>query len=204
MKPMVSLLLSLLLFAAFPMTSHARALSPVEGLELLRRSFQDLQDLTAEVTQEKQLAVMRKKLVMQGIVRFKQPDRFYMELAPPYSSTVLLKDTVLEQRIGVNGERQRLVLPPEQGLARWFGTIARPVTAVPEGMRVRAEQTGSQTSVTINPSRTGQLVELTVVLQDDGTLRRLVLEEQGGNRTVMTFRKVRKNTGLTDAAFRLE
>jgi len=203
MKSLLSLLFVLLMLtAALPV--QARSLSPVEGLEALRRSFGTMQDFTADLTQEKQLSIMKKKLVMQGQIRFKKPDRFYMELVPPYSSKVLLKDTVLLQRLGNQGELQRIVLPPEQGLSRWFATLAKPITAVPEGMEVRAEQTGSQTSVTIRPAKGGQLKELTIVLHDDGTVRKLVLEERAGDKTVMTFRKTRKNVGLTDADFRLE
>jgi len=203
MKSFLSLLFVLLMLTA-ALQAEARSLTPVEGLEALRRSFGTMQDFTADLTQEKQLSIMKKKLVMQGQIRFKKPDRFYMELVPPYSSKVLLKDTVLLQRLGNQGELQRIVLPPEQGLSRWFATLAKPITAVPEGMEVRAEQTGSQTSVTIRPAKGGQLKELTVVLHDDGTVRKLVLEERAGDKTVMTFRKTRKNVGLTDADFRLE
>lgn len=183
---------------------QARSLTALEGLEALRRSFAGLNDFTAELTQEKQLSIMKKKLVMQGTIRFKKPDRFLMELAPPYSGKVLLKDTVLEQRLGEHGERQRIVLPPDQGLVRWFGSVAKPVTSVPEGMEVKADQNGSLTSVVIRPAKGGQLKELTIVLQDDGTVRKLVLEERTGDRTVMTFRKTRKNVGLTEHDFRLE
>ena len=203
MKSLLSLLFVLLMLTA-ALKAEARSLTAVEGLEALRRSFSTMQDFTADLTQEKQLSIMKKKLVMQGQIRFKKPDRFYMELVPPYSSKVLLKDTVLLQRLGNQGELQRIVLPPEQGLSRWFATLAKPITAVPEGMEVRAEQTGSQTSVTIRPAKGGQLKELTVVLHDDGTVRKLVLEERAGDKTVMTFRKTRKNVGLTDADFRLE
>ncbi len=203
MKLFLSLLFALLMLTA-ALKAEARSLTPVEGLEALRRSFGTMQDFTADLTQEKQLSIMKKKLVMQGQIRFKKPDRFYMELVPPYSSKVLLKDTVLLQRLGNQGELQRIVLPPEQGLSRWFATLAKPITAVPEGMEVRAEQTGSQTSVTIRPAKGGQLKELTVVLHDDGTVRKLVLEERAGDKTVMTFRKTRKNVGLSEADFRLE
>lgn len=203
MKSFLSFLFALLILTA-ALKAEARSLTPVEGLEALRRSFGTMQDFTADLTQEKQLSIMKKKLVMQGQIRFKKPDRFYMELVPPYSSKVLLKDTVLLQRLGNQGELQRIVLPPEQGLSRWFATLAKPITAVPEGMEVRAEQTGSQTSVTIRPAKGGQLKELTVVLHDDGTVRKLVLEERAGDKTVMTFRKTRKNVGLSDADFRLE
>ena len=203
MKSLLSFLFALLILTG-ALKAEARSLTPVEGLEALRRSFGTMQDFTADLTQEKQLSIMKKKLVMQGLIRFKKPDRFYMELVPPYSSKVLLKDTVLLQRLGTQGELQRIVLPPEQGLSRWFATLAKPVTAVPEGMEVRAEQNNSQTSVTIRPAKNGQLKELTVVLYDDGTVRKLVLEERGGDKTTMTFRKTRKNIGLTDADFRLE
>ena len=203
MKLLLSFLFALLMLTG-ALKAEARNLTPVEGLEALRRSFGTMQDFTADLTQEKQLSIMKKKLVMQGQIRFKKPDRFYMEQVPPYSSKVLLKDTVLLQRLGNQGELQRIVLPPEQGLSRWFATLAKPITAVPEGMEVRAEQTGSQTSVTIRPAKGGQLKELTVVLHDDGTVRKLVLEERAGDKTVMTFRKTRKNVGLSDADFRLE
>ena len=203
MKPLLLLVLVILMvMAAFPV--QARSLTPVEGLEALRLSFSGMQDFTAEVKQEKQLSIMKKKLIMQGMIRFKKPDRFFMELVPPYSSKVLLKDTVLQQRLGIQGELQRIVLPPDQGLSRWFATLAKPFTAVPEGMEVRAEQTGTLTTVVIRPAKGGQLKELTVVLQDDGTVRKLVLEERAGDKTTMTFRKTRKNIGLTDADFHLE
>jgi outer membrane lipoprotein carrier protein len=127
-----------------------------------------------------------------------------MVLDPPYSGVVLLKDTVLEQRLGNSGERQRIVLPPEQGLGRWIDAVAKPVTSVPEGTEVQAEQVGSLTNVLIRPAKGGQVKELTIVLQQDGTVRRLELLERAGDRTVMTFRKTRKNVGLSDSDFRME
>lgn len=203
MKSLVQLCLIMLFVTVVP-SAQARSLTPVEGLEALRRSFAGLQDFTAELTQEKQLSIMKKKLVMQGTIRFKKPDRFKMVLDPPYSGVIVLKDTVLEQRLGASGERQRIVLPPEQGLGRWIGAVAQPVTSVPEGMEVQAEQVAGLTNVVIRPAKGGQLQELSISLQQDGTVRRLVLVERAGDRTVMTFRKTRKNVGLSDADFRLE
>ncbi len=204
MKQLMQMAVVILLFLTTGLTAEARSLTPVEGLEALRRSFAGLSDFTAELTQEKQLSIMKKKLVMHGMIRFKKPDRFFMTLSPPYSGSVLLKDTVLEQRLGGQGELQRIVLPPDQGLAHWFGAVARPVTSLPPGMTVRAEQLGPVTNVVIRPAKGGQLKELAIVLQHDGTVRKLTIEERTGDRTVMTFRKIRKNVGLTDADFRLE
>ena len=204
MKPLLQTVALFILLLAITLPAGARTLTPVEGLEVLRRSFSGLNDFTAELTQEKQLSIMKKKLVMHGTIRFKKPDRFLMELAPPYSGSVLLKDTVLEQRLGTHGEVQRIVLPPDQGLAHWFGAVTKPVTSLPQGVTVRAEQLGPVTSVVIRPAKGGQLKELAILLQHDGTVRKLTIEERAGDRTVMTFRKIRKNVGLTEADFHLE
>ena len=201
---MKTLLIILMLGLLLPQQLQARSLTPLEGLERLRQAFAGISDFSAELHQEKQLSIMKKKLVMQGTIRFKKPDRFIMELAPPHAGTVLLKDTVLEQRLGVRGERQRIVLPPEQGLSRWFASFDKPLSSIPPGMEVTAEQQGSVTSVVIRPAPGGQLKEITIVLQRDGTVRRLVLVERAGDRTVMNFSKTRKNIGLTEDDFRLE
>ncbi len=194
----------LLVALALAIPVDARSLTPVEGLETLRRSFDGIQDFSAEITQEKQLSIMKKKMVMQGEVRFRKPDLFFMDIAPPYSSKVLLKDTVLQQRLGAGAELQRIALPPEQGLSRWFASIYKPVKTVPDGMTVRASQAGGLTTVMIRPVKGGQLRELIIVMQEDGAINRLSIEERNGDKTVITFRKIRKNIGLTDADFRLE
>jgi outer membrane lipoprotein carrier protein len=203
MKSVFKMLVTVLL-VCFSTPAQARSLTPVEGLEALRRAFAGLNDFSAEITQEKKLSIMKNRLVMHGQVRFKKPDRFMMEMSPPYVSKVLLKDALLEQRVGVNGELQKLSLPPEQGLSRWLSNIAKPVTAVPAGMVVKADLNNGVYLVSIAPAGSGQMREITIQFQEDGTIRKLVLEERNGDKTVMSFRKNRRNTGLTDADFRLE
>ncbi len=197
-------ILFVLFITALALPSDARSLTPVEGLEALRKSFAGMNDFTADLVQEKRLSVMKKKLVMQGKIRFRKPDLFFMELFPPYNARVLLKDTVLQQRMGQNGDLQRIVLPSEQGLSHWFSTVARPVTKVPDGIEIRAEQAGQQTTVLIRPNSGGQLKELMVSLHNDGTVRKLILLERTGDRTEMNFHKIKKNVGLTEADFSLE
>lgn len=199
---LIAITLSCLLLSALP--ALARPIAPVEGLEALRRALQGLQDFSAEITQEKQLAIMKKKLVMQGQVRFRKPDLFLMDLQPPYAGRIVLRDTRLEQRIGRDGELMRIVLPAEQGLTRWLATLARPVTAVPAGMTVRADLQGQLYTVTIAPGGAGQLKEVTVQFQEDGQLRKLMLEERNSDRSVLTFRSMRRNSGLRESDFSME
>ena len=192
----------LLICSAAP--CQARQISPVEGLEALRKAFAGITDFTAEITQEKRLSLLKRTMTMNGVIRFRKPDLFYLELAPPYASRMVLKDNSLVQVMGAGGERNRITLPPEQGLRNWFEKIARPVVTVPEGIKVVADHTGALYTVTITPQGKGQVRELLVSFQEDGTVKRLVIAEQNGDRAVMSFRKVRRNVGLADKDFRLE
>jgi len=181
----------------------AASLSPVEGLEAFRRAFAGIRDFSADIAQEKQLTLMKKKLTANGTVRFRKPDSFFMELHSPYASRVLLKDNTLSLKLPNEAERQNLVLPAEQGLSRWFAFLGRPVKSIPGGFDVRAEKRGTVLSLRIIPKAKGALKELLVVFREDGRLVRLVIEENNGDRTVMGFRNVKKNTGLTDKDFQL-
>lgn len=182
---------------------HARPIAPLDGLEALRKAFAGITDFTAEITQEKRLSLMKRTMTMTGTVRFRKPDLFYLEISSPYASRMVLRDNTLEQ-VMAGGDRNRMVLPPEQGLKRWFSKIAVPITSVPEGMKVQADVSGPVYTVTIAPQGKGQVRELVITFQEDGTVRRLVIAEQNGDRAVMSFRKVRRNVGLAEKDFRLD
>lgn len=183
---------------------HARPISAVEGLEALRRGFAGIADFTADITQEKRLSLMKRTMVMTGSLRFKKPDLFFMEIAPPFSSRMLLRDSVIEQVAGRDKSPTRIALPPEQGLKQWFSRLAAPVTALPDGVAVQADLTNSVYTVTIAPAGNGQVKDIAIVFLGDGTIRRLVINERNGDRATMTLKKLRRNVGLTERDFRLE
>jgi outer membrane lipoprotein carrier protein len=193
-----------LMFVTFAFPCQARQIPAVEGLEALSKAFSGVTDFTADISQEKRISLMKRALTMNGTVRFRKPDLFYLELNAPYASRMVLRDNTIEQVMGTGGERNRIVLPPDQGLKRWFSRLAAPITALPEGVGVQADATGSLYTVTMTPHGKGQVRELVVTFLEDGTIRKLVIVEQNGDRAVMTFKKVRRNVGLTDRDFRLE
>ncbi len=203
LRPLVLLAVILTTFLRVA-PAHARAIPPLEGLEAMRRLFASVNDFTAEITEEKQLALLKKKLVMQGRVRFRKPDLFMLELDPPYASRLVLRDGVIEQALEGEGRRNRIVLPPEQGLRHWFENLSRPIAAIPEGVGVRAELSGGLYTLVITPKGSGQVRELTLSFQEDGTLRRLVIVERSGDRALMTFKRMKRNQGLSERDFRLE
>ena len=202
---MVRLMMTTLcLVSALAGSAHARFISPLEGLEALRRGFSGISDFTAEITQEKRLKLMKRSMVMTGTVRFRKPDLFFMEINPPYAARMLLRDVVIEQSSGRDGEKNRIILPPDQGLKKWFSKLASPVTTQPEGVVIQADLTNGLYTLGIAPKGRGQIKELAIAFQDDGTVRRLTITEQNGDRATMTFKKVRRNVGLSDKDFRLD
>lgn len=184
--------------------ASARAVPPVEGLEALRKAFAGTADFTAEMTQEKKLSLMKRSMQMNGIVRFRKPDQFYMEIVSPYPSRMVLRDNTIEQSMGKGGERSRILLPPEQGLKQWFSRLTGPVTRIPDGLGVLADLTASLYTITITPQGTGPVREVVISFQEDGTFKKLIISERNGDRAVMSFKKVRRNTGLTEKDFRIE
>lgn len=196
-----SLLLIILSSASF---ASASSLSALEGLEMLRKTFVGINDFTAQITQEKQLSLMKRKMVASGEVRFKKPDTFYMELYSPYASRVLLKDNSLILKLPNEGVRQKVTLPPEQGLGRWLEFLAHPVTTVPEGFVIRTMRRGETVQLQISPRKKGAMKELQLFFQPGGELKRLVIEENNRDKTVITFSNMKKNTGLTEKDFQLD
>jgi outer membrane lipoprotein carrier protein len=182
----------------------AKAMDPREGLELVRDRFAALNDFTAEITQEKQIALLKRTMTSSGQVRFKRPDLFYMEVYSPYPSRLLLKDNVLTMVLPADGVRQKTVLPRSEGLSHWFRLLDQPVTRLPEGIDVGATRHDGLLTLVVKPREKKGIKEIRLTIQEDGRPRKLVIEEQNLDRTIIRFRKVKKNVGLSDDDFRID
>ncbi len=196
----------LLFFSLFGIATIAAAdpLSPLEGLELLRRGFAGMTDFTADITQEKELSLLKKKLTSTGRVRFRRPGTFFMEISPPYPSRLLLENSDLTVFYPAQKSHQKIPLPAEEGLGKWFTYLDKPITALPQGVLMQAERQGENCTLKIQPQGKQGVRELTLFFRDDGRIRKIVIEEQNGDRNSITFRTMKKNVGLTEKEFRLE
>lgn len=196
------LVLFVLLLLALP--SHASGRLELEAMEALRRGFAGSNDFTAEITQEKRLALMKQTLVSKGLVRFKKPGSFFMELYPPHASRLLLKDNVMVMRLVEQGVTDRVVLPQDESLAKWLGYLAKPLVSLPEGLDVKAERRGKLWILQIFPQGKGGVQQLTLNFDQDGTVSRIVIAERNHDKTTLSFSRVRRNVGLLEKDFRVE
>jgi outer membrane lipoprotein carrier protein len=127
-----------------------------------------------------------------------------MEVYSPDPSRLLLMDNVLTMFLPEEGIRQKTVLPRDEGLSRWFRLVDKPLTRLPDGVGVRAERRDGYLTIRITPKEKKGVKEILVTLLEDGRPKRLVIEEQNQDRTVLSFRRVRKNVGLTADDFRID
>jgi len=186
-------------------TSARAASDPAqEALETLRRGFAGTTDFTADLTQEKQLSLMKRKIVSKGVVRFKKPDTFLMELYPPHASRFLMKDNVMTLRFPDRGVTDRVVLPPEEGLKKWFAYLVSSDRSLPDGVALKAERNGKHWTLQLYPKEKGAVQQLTLSFDSEGAINRIVIEERNGDRTTLVFSKFRRNVGLRDKDFRIE
>jgi outer membrane lipoprotein carrier protein len=199
----VSVFILLSLLGAAPM-AVAEPLTPLEGVELLRRGFAGMSDFTAEITQEKQLSLLKKRLSSNGRVRFRRPGTFFMEIFAPYPSRLLLENSDLTIYYPAQKSRQKISLPAQEGLGQWFTYLDKPITSLPEGVQMQANRQGESCTLRITPEGKKGVRELTLLFQNDGRIRKIVIEEQNGDSNTITFRNMKKNVGLTDKEFRLE
>jgi outer membrane lipoprotein carrier protein len=198
------IMLPLLLLVTFFSSSHAAGDPAVEALETLRKGFEGTTDFTADIMQEKQLALMKQKMVSKGLVRFKKPDTFYMELYSPHASKVLLKDNVMTMRVVEQGVTNKVVLPPEEGLKKWFALLGKPIQNLPQGVDVKAERQGKLWNMQVFPKGKGSVQKLALTFDSDGKISKLVVDEKNRDRTTLLFSKFRSNVGLKDSDFRVE
>jgi outer membrane lipoprotein carrier protein len=182
----------------------AKPIPPLQGLEMFRRSFSGVNDFTADITQDKQISLLKRKMTASGVVRFRKPDTFYMELYSPYASRLLLRDTAMTVILPNDGERQKIILPREESLKRWFSYLDHPVKSLPDGVDVKAGMEGKYVTLQIIPRKKGSVRELRITFLENGSISRLIIEERNNDRTVINFRNMRKNSGLTDKDFSME
>lgn len=196
----------LLLLIALSITTSARAADDLalEAMAALRRGFAGTTDFTAEITQEKQLSLMKRKMVSKGVVRFKKPDTFFIELFPPQASRLLLRDNLMIIRLSEQGVTDRVALSPEEGLKKWFAYLAMPVNTLPEGMDARAERNGKLWDMHLFPKSKGLVKQLTLSFDSEGNISRIVIDERNRDRTVLVFSNMRRNVGIRDGDFRTQ
>ncbi len=199
MTKIIFFVLSLSFFV--PLTSvEAQPLSVDEVVRRIREVREKMNDFTADLVQEKRISLFKEKVISRGRVRFKKPDKFFIEFFPPESSqmvfdgkTVLLyfKEEKMAERYHIKGnpltEKYLIVLkdPFQEKLAQW---------------RIVEEKEFSL-AIEILPKLKDPLFVKTKmwISKRDWIMTGMEMVERNGDTTTLQYSNIRINTGLSDS-----
>lgn len=194
---LLSLLLILLSIPTFSMNEE-------EVVQRLRESREKVKDFSADLYQEKKIFLLREKVSSKGRIRFKFPDRVFIEFFPPQSlqmtfdgKGVLLyfkEEGVAEYyRVHANPIAERYLFftrdPFQKGLADW---------------KIREEKESNLIMEILPKDKESLFISIRLLIsKGDWMVKGMDLIERNGDTTFIRYSNIKVNTGLTDSDFEI-
>lgn len=202
MKFWLSILIALLLIS-LPLKGST-ALGAEEVVRRLREVQEKTKDFSADLYQEKKLALLKEKIISRGKIRFKKLDKVSIEFFPPESSrmvfdgkTALLyyKEEKVAERYSLrsNPMAERYLLfskdPFQEKLAEWKILEDRESFLVMEIVPKVKDPLFAKTRLRIS--------------KKDWMVIGMDLVDKNGDTTSIRYSNMKVNTGLTDSDFEI-
>lgn len=141
---------------------------------------------------------------MEGVIWIRRPDRFRMDVYPPYESITVLKGDEMLIYFPQEKVAQRVNVSRDPSLLRWVQFLKEPWEVVKEKGKVIGEE-GREIVLEID---TGDFPELDrVILWIDRDIwfpRKMELEERGGEKAIITYSEIELGAEFTDNVFDLK
>jgi len=194
------------LFLILLVLSAGAFAAPPDGhqiAELLREKGLKVGSIKLHMVQER-FSPDGRKVRMEGIIWIMRPDRFRMDVLPPYESITILKGDQMLIYFPQEKVAQRVNVTKDPTLLRWVQFLREPWQVVQERTKVVKEE-GKEIVLEID---TRDFPELDgVILWIDPELGfpvKIELEERGGDRAVITYSGVELGAQFPDDLFDLK
>ncbi|MCX8117384.1 MAG: outer membrane lipoprotein carrier protein LolA [Desulfobacterota bacterium] len=203
MGRLVFCLLTLLHFGLLP-PLKAQTLTVDEVIQRIREAREKTRDFTADLLQEKKLSLLKEKVVSRGRIRFKAPDRIFIEFFHPEAiqmafdgKTFLLylKEEKVAERYRIQGNpvAERFLIfskdPFQERLASW---------------KILEDREGSLLIEVVPKGKESLFVKTRLwISKRDWVVTGMELIEKNGDTTLFQYSNVRVNTGLSDSDFEI-
>lgn len=199
----ILLILTLLFTISIPSVG-AQTVGVDEVVQHLKESREKTKDFSADLLQEKKVSLLKEKVVSRGKIRFKKPDKVFIEFFHPESSqmvydgkTFLLyfKEEKMAERYQVHDNPiiEKYLLfskdPFQEKLAQWKIVEDRESVLVMEILPKVKDALFVKTRFWVSEK------EWMVVAME--------MVERNGDTTLLRYSNMRVNTGLTDSDFEI-
>jgi len=173
-------------------------------LEQLKKAQESLQDFTADVNQVKVSSLSKTPVVSRGKMRFKRPDRIWVEMYPPYPTVTVLNKGVLLIYFPDEKVAQRYQVAGNPALAKWLLFFQNPLDTLGKKIWLQEEKAG-EVVLGIDPAEDLAIFQKIRISIDTSNWlpRRVEMVEKGGDRTTINYDNVKVNSGIADDSFKL-
>ena len=199
-----SFLLLLLFSLAIPSWAQQNNKDVAPILQQLKKAQESLQDFTADINQAKVSSLSKAPTVSRGKMRFKRPDRIWVEMYPPYPTVTVLNKGVLLIYFPDEKIAQRYQVAGNPALAKWLLFFQNPIDTLGKRIWLQEERPG-EVILGIDPAEDLAIFQkIRISIDTSNWLPRSVeMVEKGGNRTTFNYDNVKVNSGILDDSFTL-
>lgn len=201
---MVFLLLLLLIPWGAPARAQQEGGDLTYVMEQLKRTQESIEDFAAEITQVKSSAIFKEPVVSKGKMKFKRPEKMWVQMYPPYPTLTVLAEGVLWIYFPEEKVAQRYQLAGNPSLAKWLLFFQNPIETMGKKISLQEEKEG-EVVLNIDPEENLALFQEIKLWIDTSKwmLKRLELVEKNGDHTTITYHEIRINSGIPDSSFEL-
>jgi outer membrane lipoprotein-sorting protein len=199
-----SFLLLLLFSLAIPAWAQKTNKDVAPILEQLKKAQESLQDFTADINQVKVSSLSKAPVVSRGKMRFKRPDRIWVEMYPPYPTVTVLNKGVLLIYFPDEKVAQRYQVAGNPALAKWLLFFQNPIDTLGKKIWLQEERAG-EVILGLDPAEDLAIFQkIRISVDTSNWLPKSVdLVEKNGDRTTINYDNIRINTGIPDDSFKL-
>lgn len=194
-----------------PATNQAAAACSGELAELLK-ALSGTTNVLADFVQEKQMSIMREKVVIRGRMAFQQPDLFAWHVASPIRYNLVLRGATLSQWDEATGKKQDMAMASNpvfemlnRQLRAWYGgqfdALLKDFDA-----GLDSSAAGRVIFVPRMDSFARKAIKSVVLTfrEDRRYLESIRIEELSGDRTLMTFSNTVVNCPINPALWEVK
>lgn len=173
-------------------------------LEQIRKAQDAIADFSADVNQVKVSSLSKVPAVSRGKMRFKRPDRIWVEMSPPYPTITVLNKGVLLIYFPDEKVAQRYQVAGNPALAKWLLFFQNPIDTLGKRIWLQEEKAG-EVVLGIDPAEDLTIFQkIRISINKANWLPKSVeMVEKGGDRTTINYDNIKINSGIPDDSFEL-
>lgn len=174
-------------------------------LRQLARVQGEMQDFTADLTQEKRISFLREKIISHGVIEFKRPNKVRIELFDPDPSLMVVDGNSLWLYFKRERVAQRYHVGNNPMLKKYLMILDNPLEG-DWGKLTSIRKEGDFVVLDVIPGEAeGIFSKITLWLSTQNWLiKKLALYEKSGDLTILSYENIQVNRGIPDSRFKVD